>query len=77
VFQTSSGEDRESLNDPAETLAQNQALEVCYNSLPFVVIGVGQSFQRQLGGKETIFWRNSVVAENGDGREHCSKDIFT
>jgi hypothetical protein len=46
MFQTSSGEDRKSINDSSQALAQNQALEVRNNSLPFIVVWVRKAFKR-------------------------------
>lgn len=56
MFQTGSGEDRKSINDSTQTLAQNQALKICHDSLPFIIIGIGQSLKRKLSWKESIFW---------------------
>lgn len=40
MFQTGCGKYRKSFNDSTKSLAQDQALDICHNSLPFVVIGI-------------------------------------
>jgi hypothetical protein len=55
MFQTGRGEDGESIDDPTQTLTQNQALKVCHDSLPLVVVGIGQSLKRKLSWEESIF----------------------
>ena len=72
MFQPSRREHREALNNRAQALAENQPLEICDNSLPFVVIWVREPLKRQFGRKESIFWRDSVVAEDRDRRQHAS-----
>lgn len=68
VFQTGGREDGKSINDPTQTLAQDKALKVCDYCFPLVVIRIWKSGERKLGGQESIFWRDSIVTEDGNGR---------
>lgn len=70
MFQTGSRENRKSIDDSTQTLAQYQALKIRHNSFPLVIVGIREPLERQFGWKETIFWFNSIVAEDRDGWKH-------
>jgi len=56
MFQTGGREDWESFDDTAQTLAQDEALKICHNSFPLVVVRIRKPFERQFGRKEAIDW---------------------
>jgi hypothetical protein len=56
MFQTSGGKNRKSVDDPAQAPAQNQALKIRNNCLPFVVVGIWEMFEREFARNETIIW---------------------
>lgn len=70
VFQTDGVEHRETINDSAKSLAEDESLQVGGNGLPLVIVGIRESRQRQDIGEEAMGWRDSIVGQGGDGRKH-------
>lgn len=75
MFQTNGGKDRKSVDDSTQALAQDEALQICNDCLPFVVVWVGQALEGELGWKKSIFWVYSIVAEDWDGRYHSHRMV--
>jgi hypothetical protein len=48
------GQNRKRINYSTEAFAENQALEVARNRLPWLIVSVWQYFKGYLGGQEAI-----------------------
>jgi hypothetical protein len=72
VFQTDSREHGETVNDPSESLAENQSLEVGHDGLPLVVVRIRKPRQRQDLREEAMGWGDSIVSQYWDGWQHDS-----